>query len=90
MKVDNFSGFVSTMFIKSEKAEDLLEGIILTTSPLRTSLTTNIRVDQAPGFRKLFRSKSVLTDLNISLEPGEVKNKNSLALADKKMKELEN
>ena len=87
--VDNFSGFVSTMFIQSEKAEDLLEGIILTTSPLRTSLTTNIRVDQAPGFMKLFRSKSVLTDLNISLEPGEAKNKNSLALADKKMKELE-
>ena len=87
--VDNFSGFVNTMFIKSEKAEDLLEGILLTTSPLRSSLTANIRVDQAPGFRKLFKSKTSLQDLNITLEPGEAKNKNALALVDKKMKELE-
>ena len=87
--VDNFSGFVNTMFINSEKAEDLLEGLLLTTSPLRSSLTANIRVDQGPGFRKLFRSKSSLAELNIALELGEVKNKNALAIADKKMKELE-
>ena len=87
--VDNFSGFISTMFIKSEKAEDLLEGILLTTSPLRSSLTANIRVDQASGFRKLFKSKTSLSDLNITLEPGEAKNKNAVSLVDKKIKELE-
>ena len=87
--VDNFSGFVSTMFIKSEKSEDLLEGILLTTSPLRSSLTSNIRVDQAPGFRKLFRKTSSLSEFNISLELGEAKNKNAVALVDKKIKELE-
>ena len=86
--VENFSGFVSTAFVKSEKSEDLLDGILMTTTPFRSSLTTTIRVDQAPGFRSLFKQKSSLSDLNISLELGNAKNKNALALADKKIKEL--
>ena len=87
--VENFSGFLSTAIIKSEKSDDLLDGILVTTSPFRSSLTTNIRVDQAPGFRSLSKNTNSLSDLNISLELGHAKNKNSLALADKKMKELE-
>ena len=86
--VDNFSGFISTVFIKSEKSEDLLEGIILTTSPFRSSVSTNIRVDQAPGFKSLSKQAN-LKDFNITLELGHAKNKNALALVDKKIKELE-
>ena len=79
--VDNFSGFVSTTFTQSEKHEDLLEGIITTVS--------QIRVDQAPGFKALFKKNANLKDLGIEIELGESKNKNKLALADKKMQELE-
>ena len=86
--VENFSGFISTAFVKSEKSEDLLDAILVTTSPFRSSLTTTVRVDQAPGFRSLFKQKLSLADLNISLELGNAKNKNALALADKKIKEL--
>ena len=86
--VENFSGFLSTTFVNSEKSEDLLDGIITTTSPFRSSITANIRVDQAPGFKSLIK-KNALKDLNISIELGHAKNKNSIAIVDKKMKELE-
>ena len=86
--VENFSGYISTTFVRSENSSDLLEGIIATTSPFRSSITTNIRVDQAPGFRSLSKHSS-LQDLNISLELGEAKNKNAVAIVDKKIKELE-
>ena len=88
VSVENFSGFISTTFVNSEKSEDLLDGIITTTSPFRSSITTNIRVDQAPGFKSLIK-KNALKDLNISIELGHAKNKNSVAIVDKKMKELE-
>ena len=48
-----------------------------------------IRVDQAPGFKALISKPSNLRDVGIELEPGQCKNKNALALVDKKMKELE-
>jgi hypothetical protein len=87
--VDNFSGFVSTTFTQSEKQEDLLEGIITTVSPFKATSLSRIRVDQAPGFKALFKKNANLRDLGIELELGECKNKNKLALADKKMQELE-
>ena len=58
-------------------------------TPYKTSFLSKIRVDQAPGFRKLFKQKSDLSDLGIELELGEAKNKNSLALVDRKMRDLE-
>ena len=85
---DNFSGFLSTAIIKSEKHDSLLEGIILTTTPFRASNLTKIRVDQAPGFRKLITKKLDLEELGIMIDLGEVKNKNALALVDRKMNEL--
>ena len=89
--VENFSGFLSTTFVNSEKASDLLDGIILTTSPLRSSITTNIhiRADQAPGFKSLHKDKKSLKEVNISLELGNAKNKNAVAIVDKKIKEIE-
>lgn len=87
--VENFSGRISTQFINSEAHDQLLEGIIQTVTPYKTSFLSKIRVDQAPGFRKLFKKKADLSDLGIELELGEAKNKNSLALVDRKMRDLE-
>ena len=89
--VENFSGFLSTAFINSEKSSDLIDGILLTTSPFRTSVSTdiNIRVDQAPGFKSIMKEKKALKKLNINLELGHAKNKNAVAIVDKKIKELE-
>ena len=87
--VENFSGFISTAFICSEGANDLVNGIIQTISPFRSSITSNIRVDQAPGFKSLMNDSAALKDLNISLELGCAKNKNALSLVDKKIQELE-
>ena len=85
---DNFSGFISTCFIKSEDHSQLLEGIIQTITPFKASSLSRIRVDQAPGFQKLMKKKADLDDLGIELEPGEAKNKNAVALVDRKMSEL--
>ena len=86
---DNFSGFLSTAIIKSEKHDSLLEGIILTTTPFRASNLAKIRVDQAPGFRKLTTKKLDLEEMGIMIDLGEVKNKNALALMDRKMRDKE-
>ena len=88
--VENFSGFISTTFVDTEKTDDLLEGILLTTSPLRSSFSSkiHIRVDQAPGFKSLAKQKKELDDLGIDLELGNAKNKNAVAIVDKKIKEL--
>ena len=82
---DNFSGFLSTAMIKSEEHDQLLEGIILTVIPFKTSSLSKVRVDQAPGFKKV----ADLADIGIVLELGDQKNKNSLALVDRKMQELQ-
>ena len=87
--VENFSGFISTAFICSEGANDLVNGIIQTVSPFRSSITTSIRVDQAPGFKSLMKDSAALKELNITLELGCAKNKNALSLVDRKIQELE-
>ena len=68
---------------------NLLDGIIVTVSPFKSTNLTNIRVDQAPGFKTFFKRSVNLKDLNIDLELGESKNKNALELVDRKMQEIE-
>ena len=89
VSVENFSGFVSTTIISSEKQADLLDGIIVTVTPFKSATLTSIRVDQAPGFKAIFKRPDSLTDLNMNIELGECKNKNALALVDRKIQELE-
>ena len=86
--VENFSSFISTCFIPTEKSQDLIEGIIKTIFPIK-STWSSIRIDQAPGFRKLLKDKVSTTELGIELNLGEAKNKNALAIVDKKIGELE-
>ena len=87
--VENFSGFISTTFAASERQDDLVDGIVTTVSPFKTSILAKIRVDQAPAFKSLIKKQANLRAVDIELEPGDCKNKNSLALVDKKMQELE-
>ena len=68
---------------------DHLDGIIVRVSPFKSTNLTNIRVDQAPGFKALFKRSENLKDLKIDLELGESKNKIALALVDRKMQEIE-
>ena len=91
VSTDNFSGFISTMFLCNEKADTLLDGIIHLTTPFKMSSSTlvSIRTDQAPGFKSLKIKEDELMKLGISLELGNPKNKNALAIVDKKMQELE-
>ena len=85
---DNFSGFISTTFIKSESAEELKDGIIRTVTPFMASSLNRIRVDRAPGFGKLANQKQALAAIGIDIELGDAKNKNAIAIVDQKIKEL--
>ena len=91
VSMENFSGFLTTAFLASEKADTLLEGLIQTISPFKASTPSlvTIRTDKAPGFNALKNKPNELKDLGIDLDLGEPKNKNSTALVDRKMQELE-
>ena len=87
---DSFSDFVSTTLIKSESAEDLKQGLILTTSTVRRKSVITVRVDNAPGFVSLKKSADKdLAKLDIQIELSDPANKNGLAIADKAIQELE-
>ena len=87
---DVFSDFVTTTLIKSESASDLLEGIIATTSTTRTPGPITVRVDNAQGFTSLSKSNaSELEKLKLTLEFGDTMNKNSMAIVDRAIQELE-
>ena len=87
---DSFSDFVTTTIIKTEKSEDLKEGIIATTNYVRKNSTISVRVDNAPGFQSLKKTNDGdLQTLKISLELSNPENKNGLAIVDKAIQELE-
>ena len=48
-----------------------------------------VRTDQAPGFKSIKLKETELAKLGIKLELGQVKNKNAVALVDRKIQELE-
>ena len=86
--VDNFSAYVATTFISSEKEEDLRNGILSAVTPFMANSLTRIRVDRAPGFSKMSGQDQAMKKLGLDIELGHAKNKNSLALVDQKIKEL--
>ena len=87
---DSFSDFITTAIIKSETAEDLKEGLILTTSTVRKSSKITVRTDNAPGFVALKKSNDKdMAKLNIVLELSDPINKNGVAIVDKAIQELE-
>ena len=87
---DSFSDFITTAIIRSETAEDLKEGLILTTSTVRKNSKITVRTDNAPGFVSLKKSNDRdLAKLNLSLELSDPINKNGVAIVDKAIQELE-
>ena len=87
---DSLTSHTSTSIIKSEKAEDLELALIKTILPFRPgNSVSKVRVDTAPGLKKLIRNPANLSKYDIILDPGRQKNKNSLAIVDKRIRELE-
>ena len=91
VSMENFSGFLTTIVITSEKADALLEGLIQTINPFKASSPSlvTVRTDRAPGFKALKNRTAELKELGLDLDLGEAMNKNSNALVDRKMQELE-
>ena len=90
VSTDNFSSFTICAFINSEKQEDCEKAIISSIFPFKAVVgDVKIRVDTAPGLSAMIsRSSDNFKEANIVLEPGHIKNKNSLAKVDKTMSEL--
>ena len=87
---DNLTSHTSSCLIKSEKAEDLELALIKTILPFRScNGTSKVRVDTAPGLRKIINNPGNLKKYDIALDPGRPKNKNSLSIVDKRIRELE-
>ena len=85
---DQFSSYTVADFIKDETAESMEECIIRLVTPIRHTGKVVIRTDQATGFVKVKTSKN-LDNLNINIELGNSLNKNSNAVVDKGIQELE-
>ena len=87
--VDHFSSFQAAKLIKSEKACDLKDGILVLTGALRRPGKIVVKTDNAKGFESLHKSDPDLKDLDIDLVLADVFNKNSNAVVDKGCQELE-
>ena len=86
---DAFSDFVTTSILKSEKVEDLKEGLVAVTSAVRKNAFITIKTDNAPGFKSMHSKDQDLSKLGITLELSDVTNKNGVAIVDKAIQELE-
>jgi hypothetical protein len=88
---DLFSNYTTTCFIQSEQKDDLIGGLIQTTTPVRRAETISIRTDCAPAFRALSKFPSAeLHQAGISIIlPDTDHNKNSNAKVDKIIQELQ-
>ena len=87
---ESVSSYTGATFIRSEKAPDLLEGIVSLILPLHPSdgPTSIVRSDPAPGFQTLHENQP-LKDKGIIIELGRYKNPNKNPIADKAIQELE-
>ena len=87
---DALTQHTSTAIIKSEKSDDILEGLIRTVLPFKiSSLQTKIKVDTAPGLSSLIKNPNKLLNQDIILEPGRSKNKNKVPQVNRNIQELE-
>ena len=90
--VDNETSYLNTGFVQSETKEDLTTGLVELVLPLKIGPKSLVRVDTAPGFRAIVDNRhprEYLENQGIILELGHEKNKNSLAVTDKCIRDLE-
>ena len=81
---ENVTSYSDAVFISSEAAESLKEGLACIINKLRPLAGTPIcvRVDGATGFQALCKDR-LLRSLNITLEVGEAKNSNRNPIAER-------
>ena len=85
---DQFSSYTLATFVHSESSEDLRDAIIDLITPIRVKGKVIIRTDKATGFQKI-KANNQLEAANITIELGDDFNKNSNAVVDKAIQELE-
>lgn len=86
--VDDATGYVLTCKVKSEQAPDLAQGLAHLLLPFRLGPQAIVRVDRARGLAKA-QTSPLLAKFGIKLDLGDAKNKNSCAIVDKAIQELE-
>ena len=87
---DHFSSYQDAVLVKSEKAEELKEGIVILTSGIRNPNVIFISPDNSPGFQKLIKNQDKdLLALKIQFVKTDELNKNANAVIDRGCQELE-
>ena len=86
---ETITSYSDLVFIKSEKSEDVAEGIVKIITKLRSnsSPNINIRVDPGTAFQSLQNNK-LLASLNIVLEIGDAKNINKNPIGERGISEV--
>lgn len=85
---DQFSSYTAADFIDDETSTSIETALIRLITPLRHPGRVVVRSDQATGFVKIQKSRT-LQELQIEIELGNSLNKNSNAVVDKAIQELE-
>ena len=87
---DALTQHTSTTLIRSEKSDNILEGLVKTVLPFQTSsLQTQIKVYTAPCLSSLIKNPKRIQNHNITLETGRSKNKNKVPQVDRRIQKLE-
>ena len=87
---DRFSNFVTASFTPSETREDLCKALLAAVTPIRHAHRVEVRTDRAPSLRSLGnRPDPELVSNGIEVVLGDHGNKNSNAVVDKMIQELE-
>ena len=87
---DRFSNFVTASFTPSETREDLCKALLAAITPIRHAHRVEGRTDRAPSLRSLGnRPEPELLTNGIEIVLGDHGNKNSNAVVDKMIQELE-
>ena len=87
---EDVTSYTDAVWISSESASSLKDGVILLSCKFRSSAgpVITVRIDSATGFQSL-TTDSYLKSLGINLELGHPKNKNRNPTAEKSISELE-
>ena len=85
---DIFSTYTTAKLILDEKADTLTNVLIESLTPIRNNGHVIVRTDSAPAFKSIAKH-SALDKLQISIQPTDHSNKNSIATVDRVIKEIE-
>jgi hypothetical protein len=91
VNTDLFSNYTTSTFLSSERKQDLLQGLIQVSTPIRRGETITIRTDRAPALEALAKTPPLeLKTVKINLLLPDVHfNKNANSKVDKIIQELQ-